>query len=71
MKGRMQKTSAPATDCPQRDRTKSEWYERVQTFIWIAEDNIVEVVLDKEHLLEFILSPPNLNKAYKAIVSKK
>ena len=23
----MQKTSAQANDCPQRDRTESEWYE--------------------------------------------
>ena len=61
----MQKTSAQANDCPQRDRTESEWYEGVQTFMWMTEDNIVEVPFDKEHLLEIILSPLNLNKAYK------
>lgn len=53
----MQKTSAQANDCPQRDRTESEWYEGVQTFMWMTEDNIVEVPFDKEHLLEIILSP--------------
>ncbi len=50
MKGRMQKTSA--YDCPQRDRSETEWYEGVQTFMWMSEDNIVEVPFDKEHLLE-------------------
>ena len=43
MKERMQKTSAYANDCPQRDRTESEWYGGVQTFMWMTEDNIVEV----------------------------
>ena len=68
MKDRMQKTSAYANDWPQRDRMESEWYEGVQTFMWMAEDNIVEVPFDQEHLLEIILSPLNLNKAYKAVV---
>ena len=43
MKDRMQKTSALANDCPQRNRTESEMYGGVQTFIWMTEDNIVEV----------------------------
>ena len=71
MKERMQKTSALANDCPQRDRTESEMYGGVQTFMWMTEDNIVEVPFDKEHLFELILSPSNLNKAYKAVVSNK
>ena len=71
MKERMQKTSAFANDCPQRDRTESEWYGGVQTFMWMTEDNIVEVPFDKEHLLEVILSPDNLNEAYKAVVRNK
>lgn len=71
MKGRMQNTSAQANDYPQRDRTESEWYEGVQTFMWMTEDNIVEVPFDKEHLLELVLSPSNLNKAYKAVVRNK
>lgn len=71
MKGRMQKTSAQANDWPQRDRTESEWYEGVQTFMWMTEDNIVEVPFDKEHLLELVLSPSNLNQAYKAVVRNK
>lgn len=71
MKERMQKTSAFANDCPQRDRSETEWYGGVQTFLWMTEDNIVEVPFDKEHLLEVILSPDNLNKAYKSVVRNK
>ena len=83
MKERMQKTSAQANDCPQRNRTESEGYGGVQTFMWMTEDrsatlggacqskNIVEVPFDKEHLLEVILSPDNLNKAYLAVKRNK
>ena len=71
MKERMQKTPAKAADSPQRDRTESEWYEGVQTFMWMTEDNIVEVTFDKEHLLEAILAPANLNRAYKTVMRNK
>ena len=71
MKVRMQKTMAEANDWPQRDRTESDWYEGVQTFMWMTEDNIVEVTFDKEHLLETILDPSNLNRAYKAVMRNK
>ena len=67
MKERMQKTLAEVKGCPQKDRTESEGYVGVQTFMWICEDNIVEVPFDKEHLLERIISPDNLLKAYKAV----
>ena len=71
MQERMQKTSSQGNDCPQRDRTESEGYEGVQTYIWMTEDNVVEVPFDKEHLLEVILSPKNLNDAYKCVVRNK
>lgn len=71
MKGRMQKTSARANGYPQRDRSETEWYEGVQTFMWICEDNIVEAPIDKEHMLETILNPTNLNAAYKAVKRNK
>ncbi len=71
MKDRMQKTSAFANDCPQRNRKESERYGGVQTFMWMTEDNIVEVPFDKEHVLEVILSPDNLNKAYLAVLRNK
>ena len=71
MTGRMQKTLAEVKGCPQKDRTESEGYVGAQTFMWICEDNIVEVPFDKEHLLERILSPENLLNAYKAVQRNK
>ena len=65
MKERMQKTLSQVNGCPQRNRSETEWYGGVQTFMWMCEDNIVEVPFDKEHLFEQILSPANLNRAYK------
>ena len=71
MKERMQKTLAEVKGCPQKDRTESERYVGAQTFMWICEDNIVEVPFDKEHLLERILSPENLLNAYKVVQHNK
>ena len=56
MKERMQKTLSQVNGCPQRDRSETEWYGGVQTFMWMCEDNIVEVPFDKEHRFEQILS---------------
>ena len=71
MKERMQKTLSQVNGCPQRDRSETEWYGGVQTFMWMCEDNIVEVPFDKEHLFEQILSSANLNRAYKAVMRNK
>ena len=49
MKERMQKTLSQVNGCPQRDRSETEWYGGVQTFMWMCEDNIVEVPFDKEY----------------------
>lgn len=80
MKERIQKTSAFANDCHPGDRSKTKWlhadvsrhetslYGGVQTFIWMTEDNIVEVQFDKEYLMDQSLSPSNLNRAYLAVV---
>ena len=48
MKERMQKTLSQVNGCPQRDRSETEWYGGVLTFMWMCEDNIVEVPFDKE-----------------------
>ena len=48
MKERMQKTLSQVSGCPQRDRSETEWYGGVQTFMWMCEANIVEVPFDKE-----------------------
>ena len=71
MKERMQKTLSQVNGCPQRDRSETEWYGGVQTFMWMCEDNIVEVPFDKGHLFEQILSPANLNRAYKAVLRNR
>lgn len=71
MRERMQKTLSKVNGCPQRDRSETEWYGGVQTFMWMCEDNIVEVPFDKEHLFEQILSPANLNRAYKSVIGNK
>ena len=55
MKERMQKTLAEVKGCPQKDRTESEGYVGVQTFMWICEDNIVEVPFDKEHFKDALI----------------
>ena len=68
---RMHKIKIENLGCLQRDRTESESYEGAQTFIWLVEDNVAEVPFDREHLSETILSPTNLNKAYKAVVRNK
>ena len=71
MKERMQKPLSQVNGCPQRNRSETEWYGGVQTFMWMCEDNIVEVPFDKEPLFEQILSPTNLNRAYKAVMRNK
>ena len=48
MKERMQKTLAAVKGYPRKDRLESEEYVGVQTFMWMREDNIVEVPFDKE-----------------------
>ena len=68
---RRQKKLAGVKGCTQKDRTESEGYVGVQTFMWICEDNIVEVPFDKEHLFVLFLSPANLNRAYKAVMRNK
>lgn len=66
----MQKTEGN-NDCGQKGRTESETYGGVQTYMWIEDDNLVEVQLGKEDLLERIFGPDNLQKAYKQVVGNK
>ena len=69
MKERMQKISTLSDNCRQKDRTESESYVGVQTFIGITENHLVEVQFTKEDLLERIVSPANMNRAYKQVVA--
>ena len=66
----MQKTSENV-GCRQKCRTESESYGGAQTYIGIVDDSLVEVQLGKDDLLERILCPDNLRKAYKQVVGNK
>lgn len=69
MKERMQKISTKSDNCHEKNRTESEGYRGVQTFIGITENNLTEVHFTQDNLLEQILSPHNLNRAYKQVFS--
>jgi group II intron reverse transcriptase/maturase len=68
MKGRKQKIFEQTETCARKDRTASEDYVEGQTFMWITENNLTT----NDHrlgngLLEQILSPLNLNAAFKQV----
>lgn len=72
MKGREQKIFDKPKTWPQKNRTESEGYAGGQTFLWIIENNLTEPENRKENgLLEQILSPANLNAAYKRVKRNK
>jgi hypothetical protein len=71
MKERMRKISTKSDNYLENSRTESEDYQGVQTFIGITENHLTEVLFTKDDLLERILSPQNMNKAYKQVVSNK
>ncbi|MDR1092381.1 MAG: hypothetical protein LBL79_15035 [Prevotella sp.] len=59
--------STQSDSCRQKDRTESESYGGVQTFIGITENHLVEVQFTKDDLLERIVPPANMNRAYKVM----
>ena len=69
MEEREQKTLAQATDHPKGDRLEAEGLSGVQTFMEITEDKLVEVQIDKKHLLELIVSPYNISRAIRKVMS--
>src|SRR5690554_6324494 len=72
MKERKQKIFASSKTSPQKDRTASDGYVEGQTFIWITENNLTtNDYLLGNVLLEHILSPSNLNSAYKQVKRNK
>ena len=71
MEERKQKTSANAIGCPQRDRTASEGYVGVQTYMEIVEGSLVEMHFEGQALMEQIIDFANLWKAYKQVVKNK
>lgn len=71
MKGRMQKIFDNSKTCPQKNRTASEGYVGGQTFIRMAENNLTTDKQSANGLLAHILSPSNLNAAYKQVRRNK
>lgn len=70
MKGRPQNIFEEKT-CPQKNRTASEGYAGGQTYMRITENNLTENNRSGYGLLEFILSPSNLNAAYLQVKRNK
>ena len=69
MKEREQKTAEQTADHLQGDRLEAKGLEGVQTFMGITEDELVEVQIDEEHLLELIVSPYNISRAIRKVMS--
>ncbi len=69
MEGRKQKISQGSYQ--KKDRAELEGYSGVQTFMGITENNITNFNESEYGLLEQILSPPNLNLAFKKVKANK
>ncbi|MBQ7988411.1 MAG: group II intron reverse transcriptase/maturase, partial [Bacteroidaceae bacterium] len=68
MKEEKQKT---IESCPQKDSAEREGYEGAQTLIGMVGDDLVEVQPTSDRMLEYILTPDNLNRAYRQVKSNK
>jgi retron-type reverse transcriptase len=53
--------------CQRKDRAEPEGYEGGQTFLWMNEKEHTNTTEYKPMLLEYTLSPTNLNNAYKQV----
>lgn len=72
MKGGKQKIFEPSKTSSRKDRTASEDYVEGQTFMWITENNLTTNDYRLGNgLLEHILSPSNLNAAFKQVKRNK
>jgi group II intron reverse transcriptase/maturase len=69
MKGRKQKISQDS--CLQKNRAEPEDYVGVQTSMWITENNLTSIEQTGYGMLEQILSPANLNAAFKRVKQNK
>ena len=69
MKGRKQKISQDSY--LQKNRAEPEDYVGVQTSMWITENNLTSLEQTWYGMLEQILSPANLNAAYKRVKQNK
>ena len=68
MKGRKQKTR---DSFPLAGSAEHEKQAVAQTLLGIVGDELVEVQLSTDRMLEYILSPDNLNRAYKQVKANK
>ena len=57
--------------CPRNDSAEREGYEGAQTLIGMVGDDLVEVQLTSDGMLEYILTPDNLNRAYRQVKANK
>ena len=71
MKERMQNISKNTETCPQKNRTASEGYVGGQTYMGITENTLTTTHFTDMGLMEFILSPSNLNQAYLRVKSNQ
>lgn len=71
MKERMQNISKKTETCPQKNRTASEGYVGGQTYMGITENTLTTTPFTDMGLMEFILSPSNLNQAYLRVKSNQ
>jgi len=71
MKERMQNISNNPETYPQKNRTASEGYVGGQTYMGITENTLTATPFTNKGLLEFILSPSNLNQAYLRVKSNQ
>jgi group II intron reverse transcriptase/maturase len=69
MEGKEQKISQDSYR--QNNRTASEGYVGAQTYLGMIENHLTEVYFTEEGLMELILSPTNLNRAYKQVVGNR
>jgi RNA-directed DNA polymerase len=69
MKEREQKIPITTGTCLQKDRAEPKGYAGGQTFMWITENNIINADQPINGLLEQILSPANMNQAFKKVRS--
>lgn len=66
-KGRKRKTKAKAVGCPKENRSETERVWGAQTFMRISESSLVTVQPGMGSVLELIVSPGNMNEAYRQV----
>ena len=71
MKERMQKMPTQSGSCPQQSRPEAEDAVGVQTFMRVVDGCLTTEQPNRYALLEQILSPANLNAAYKQVMRNK